>query len=95
MSLTARQRRKKNLENARRSCGPKSVEGKEASRANSMTHGHTAKVLTLPDENPDLVNVQASAWRDTCQPEGHDEETLVDHLALATVRLERLASPSS
>jgi hypothetical protein len=55
-----------------------------------MTHGHTAKVLTLPDENPDLVKVQASAWRDTCQPEGHDEETLVDHLAVATVRLERL-----
>jgi hypothetical protein len=56
-----------------------------------MTHGHTAKVLTLPDENPDLVKVQADAWRETYQPENHDEEVLVNHLALATVRLERLA----
>src|ERR1700730_16455481 len=91
MSLTASQRRKKNRQNSSLSCGPKSVEGKEISRLNSISHGHTAKVLVLPDENPNLVQAQVSAWRDTWQPENHDEEVLVDHLALATVRIERLA----
>jgi hypothetical protein len=62
-----------------------------ASRSNSLTHGLTATVLTLPDENPDHVKTEADAWRDTYQPENHDEEVLVGHLALATVRLERLA----
>src|SRR5258708_22028215 len=90
MAMTARQRRNKNRLNARKSCGPKSVEGKDISRANSMTHGHTAKVLTLPDENPNLVKAEADAWRESCQPENHDEQVLVDHLAVATVQLERL-----
>src|SRR5258708_38513283 len=58
MGLSAKQRRRKNLENARRSCGPKTIQGKEASRANSLKYGLTAKVLTLPDENPDYVKTE-------------------------------------
>src|SRR5438874_5150141 len=84
------QRKKQNRLNARKSTGP-SEQGKLISRANALKHGFTAKVLTLPDENPEQIQAQANKWVEACQPQGHDEETLVNQLALAELRLERLA----
>src|SRR5260370_24593398 len=90
--MTAKQRRKKNRLNAvLNATGPVSVVGKEASRRNRLTHGLTAKTLTLPGEDPEQIHVRAERWHEACQPEGPDEEVLVDQLALAALRLERIA----
>jgi len=91
MPLTTAERRKQNQLNAQHSKGPTSDEGKAKASQNALKHGFTAKVLTLPGENPDVIQAQADAWHEATQPEGHNEESLVDQLALATLRLERLA----
>jgi hypothetical protein len=89
--MTAKQRRKKNRQNALQSKGPFTQEGKRASRANALKSGLTAKTLTLPGEDPEVIQARAERWHEACQPEGPDEEVLVDQLALAALRLERIA----
>jgi hypothetical protein len=92
MTLTACQRRKVNQANAAHSTGPTSVEGKEASRRNSLTHGLTAKALTLPNEDEADIQASADAWHDACQPQDHDEDVLVERLALASLQLGRITT---
>jgi hypothetical protein len=89
--MTAAQRRKKNRENGRKSQGPVTQEGRDISRRSALKHGLTAKVLTLPGEDPDQIQVQADRFFEALQPESHDEEVLVDQIALASLQLERLA----
>ena len=91
MAMTIAQRRKQNQINAQKSTGPKSQEGKNISRGNSLIHGLAAEVLMLPDEQLDGVEAQANAWNEACQPQGHDEETLVGQLTLTSIRLARIA----
>ena len=89
--MSAAQRRKRNRLNARKhSTGPRTNDGKNISRLNAVTHGLTAKTLTLPGENPNEVKSRAEYWHQTYQPQGPAEETLVDQLILAEVRLERI-----
>jgi hypothetical protein len=56
---------------------------------NALVHGFTAKVLTLPGENPQ-AQARAESWQETYQPEGHDEECLVNQLANAELQLQRM-----
>ena len=91
MPLTQAQRRKQNQLNAQHSTGPKTDQGKNIARSNSLIHGMTASILALPTENPEELEAQAEAWNDACQPEGLDEQTLVDQLALSALRLGRIA----
>jgi hypothetical protein len=91
MPLTIVERRKQNRANAQHSKGPITEQGKSKSSQNSLKHGLTAVHLTLPGENPDLVQAQADAWHDALQPQDNDEEVLVDQLALGSLRLERIA----
>src|SRR4051794_3604439 len=91
MPLTPAQRRQQNRSNAQHSTGPKSQEGKNISRRNSLIHGLTAQVLALPEENPQEIASQAHAWHDACLPQGHDEETLAGQPPLIPIRLRRLA----
>jgi hypothetical protein len=91
MSLSKSERTKQNQQNALHSTGPRSVEGKRISAINSFLHGLTSQALTLPHENPGESQAQLDAWNDACQPQGHLEESLVGQIALATIRLGRLA----
>jgi hypothetical protein len=87
--MTAAQRRKQSRENGRKSRGPVSEAGREISKRNSLRHGLTAKVLALPDEDPEQIQIQAELWFEALQPECHDEEVLVDHLAVGALQIER------
>jgi hypothetical protein len=89
--MTSAQRAEINRENARNSTGPKTDEGKDASRRNSTKHGLTAKVLTLPGENSEDIQEQADAWIEALQPASHDEDVLVDQIALGALKLQRIA----
>ena len=42
-----------NRQNALRSTGPRTSEGKAASSKNALRHGLLSKQVTLPDEDPD------------------------------------------
>ena len=47
-----------NRANAKRSCGPKTTQGKLRSRLNALQHGLTAAVVVLPGEDTDQYEVR-------------------------------------
>ena len=71
--------------------GPKTPEGKAVSRGNALKHGLTAKTVLLPGETADEIQARADRWRETYNPQGAAEEELVDQIALASLRLKRIA----
>jgi hypothetical protein len=78
-----------NRQNAQKSTGPKTPEGRAAVRLNGVTHGLTAATIVLKGESEaDFTNLLASleAEHDPVTP---TEEALVVQLAMATWRLRR------
>ncbi len=49
--MTTEAQIKANQENAKKSTGPTSIEGKQRSSMNAITHGIFAKIPLLPGEN--------------------------------------------
>jgi hypothetical protein len=89
MSLTLEQRRKVNKENASRSTGPRSAEGKSRSRGNALKHGLRAETLPLPNEDPAVAAERACAWNDYYQPESPAAHHLVNACVQATLLHDR------
>ena len=78
-----------NQANAARSTGPKTVEGKERSRRNSLKHGLTGEGVVLPDEDAAEVERTFEALREEMRPSGTMGEALVRRMATSIVRMER------
>ena len=79
-----------NRQNAQKSTGPKTPEGRAAVRLNGVKHGLTAETIVLKGESEaDYTNLLDSleAEHDPATP---TEEILVVQLAMATWRLRRL-----
>src|ERR1700694_5274993 len=79
-----------NRQNAQKSTGPKTPEGRAAVRLNGVKHGLTAETIVLKGESEaDFTNLLNSmeAEHDPASP---TEEALVVQLAMATWRLRRL-----
>jgi hypothetical protein len=79
-----------NRQNAQKSTGPKTPEGRAAVRLNGVKHGLTAETIVLKGESQaDYTNLLDSleAEHDPVTP---TEEALVVQLAMATWRLRRL-----
>jgi hypothetical protein len=79
-----------NRQNAQKSTGPKTPEGRAAVRLNGVKHGLTAETIVLKGESEaDFTNLLDSleAEHDPVTP---TEEALVVQLAMATWRLRRL-----
>jgi len=79
-----------NRQNAQKSTGPKTPEGRAAVRLNGVKHGLTAETIVLKGESEaDFTNLFDSleAEHDPATP---TEEALVVQLAMATWRLRRL-----
>jgi hypothetical protein len=76
-----------NRRNAQRSTGPKTPEGKAASRLNALKHGLVAEdaVVTLEDE--ETFNELRNSILDHLQPVGPLETALVHQIAVAQRRL--------
>jgi hypothetical protein len=73
-----------NQRNARLSTGPRTVEGKERSRANAYKHGLTAVVVT-PMEDQQEVETERDRWIATLMP-GNDIATRVADLSFQLYR---------
>src|SRR5277367_1468991 len=80
-----------NRKNALHSTGPTTPVGKEASRLNALKHGLRATQVIIPGQE-DLAEVEAilRELREDWEPEGHTEIHLVEQIALAEVRLQRV-----
>ena len=77
--------------NARKSSGPKTPEGKLASRGNALKHGFFAVVVPLPNESPEEIQGHVDSWVEACRPQGEAESALVGRLAVSSIRLKRMA----
>jgi hypothetical protein len=78
-----------NQQNALKSTGPKTTDGKESSRRNALKHGLTGsgEVLTRSDDRKFRKTLKA--WREHLQPIDVLEDCLVARAVLAEVRLKR------
>ncbi len=80
-----------NRRNAAKSSGPKTAEGKLASRANALKHGMTGSVV-LSGGDAEEVARRAEAMQAELRPSGEVGQVLVRRLALLSVRMERCAA---
>ena len=79
-----------NRENAKKSTGPRTAEGKAASSRNRLLHGLRANKHILLDEDPAEFLSLVQNLFETFRPVGDAEETLVLRIAAAQWRLGRI-----
>jgi hypothetical protein len=72
-----------NRANAQRSTGPRSEEGKAASRFNALTYGLEARSRVIPGENPAELESLAAAYYRQFNPVGPLEDFLVETIVAA------------
>jgi hypothetical protein len=77
-----------NRRNAQKSTGPRTVEGKLASRANALTHG-LCSVVIVP-ESAELVQKRAEEIYEAFKPYTDYQAWQVDRAAIITVRIDRI-----
>jgi len=81
-----------NRENAQKSKGPKTEEGKARARLNALKHGQRAEVaapLVAPQEDPAELTARIQAWIDDYQPGGVVERDLIERAARLSWALDR------
>ena len=89
MAATPAQRAANRL-NARKSTGPKTVEGKETARRNALKHGLTGGGVVIPGEDEGEVAIREAAFREQLVDEGDAlGGALVRQMAIASIRVER------
>ncbi len=69
--------------NSQKSTGPRSVEGKAASRFNALKHAASAQSLVIPGENEANFAELADAYHEQFQPVGPEEALLVEKIITA------------
>jgi hypothetical protein len=78
-----------NRRNSLRSTGPRTVEGKEKSRRNSLIHGLSGQGVVMPREETQAVVERAEQWNSSLRPMNAFEMGLVETIAVESVRIER------
>ncbi len=72
-----------NRANAQKSTGPRSVEGKSASRFNALKHGIDAASIVIPGEDPAEYEALAAEYRRDLRPQSPSEIFHVDTMLRA------------
>jgi hypothetical protein len=89
--LTASVRRiAANKQNAAKSTGPRTADGKARSSQNALKHGLTARTALLPSEDPAEFAAFCEELFSFLQPQGALEEKLVDRAVSLWWRLQRI-----
>ena len=77
-----------NRQNARKSTGPKTEEGKAMVRLNALRHGVTAEMAVVPFvENPEDWEAHREGTLESLSPVGHLETVLAERIAMLLWRL--------
>jgi hypothetical protein len=87
--MTSEKKIKANRQNALKSTGPKTPEGKDAVRLNALKHGLLSQQVLLPGEDAEALRELGESLRAELQPEGAMEEFLVYRVTAACWRLLR------
>jgi hypothetical protein len=80
-----------NRRNSQLSTGPRTPEGKDASRFNALKSGINAKSQVIPGEDPAELEAMAQGYHDDWKPTTYLERFLVDSLIRADWLLQRLS----
>jgi len=78
-----------NRENAQRSTGPKTQEGKQAAGRNAIRHGLTGTQIVMPGEDASAYEELRQGLRQSYRPSNEAEYILVDQIAANAWRLMR------
>lgn len=81
---------KANKENAQKSTGPKTLEGKQKSSMNATTHGIFAQIPALPGEDQEFLKAIADDIYNTYKPQDAMEVILVERITIAYFKQVRL-----
>ena len=79
-----------NRANAQKSTGPRSAEGKSASRFNALKHGIDAASIVIPGEDPADYDALVAAYHRDFRPESPSETFHVDTMLRADWQKRRL-----
>src|SRR5215208_6886184 len=88
--MASRKQIQANRQNALKSTGPKTPEGKDTARLNATKHGLLSQEV-LPGEDEEALKELAERLRAELQPVGEMESLLVERIIDATWRLRRLS----
>jgi hypothetical protein len=89
--MTSKKKAEANRQNALKSTGPKTPEGKAAVRHNALKHGLLSKEVLPPGEDEDVLRELAERLRAELRPEGDFENLFVDRITSLFWRLRRLS----
>jgi hypothetical protein len=81
-----------NRANSQHSTGPKTAEGKQRSSLNALRHGLTGQIVVMPTEDLQAYQLHLKSFTDEYHPQGATEAHLVQALADASWRLNRVAA---
>jgi hypothetical protein len=81
-----------NRANSQHSTGPKTEAGKKQSSLNALRHGLTGQILVMPTEDLQAYQSHLNSFTDEYDPQGATESHLVQALADASWRLNRVAA---
>src|SRR5215203_1567604 len=88
--MTSAKKAEANRQNALKSTGPKTPEGKAAVRLNALRHGLLSREILLPGEDEEALRELGERVRDELQPLGDLENLLVERIIASYWRLRRL-----
>jgi hypothetical protein len=80
-----------NRANSQHSTGPKTQAGKSRTCLNALRHGLTGQLIVMPNEDLEAYKRHVASFTDEYHPEGATESHLVQALADASWRLNRVA----
>lgn len=88
MATISEAKRAANRENAKKSTGPKTAEGKERSRANAFKHGLAGEGVVKADDLKEEIQKRVDEWSDALRPKTGPERWLVERAAVDSARVD-------
>jgi hypothetical protein len=88
--MASQQQIEANRQNAQKSTGPKTPEGKAAVCRNAFTHGLTAELACINGEDMDEFDATRQSFEDELKPVGPVQALLVQRIVMAAWRLDRI-----
>jgi hypothetical protein len=87
--MVSQARLESNRANAKKSTGPRSINGKKRSSMNALKHGMTARLALLPDEDPALYDRRRSEWVQNFRPRSDSELFQAERAVYCSWQLQR------
>src|ERR1700678_2168918 len=81
-----------NRANSQHSTGPKTESGKQRSSQNALRHGLTSQIVVMPTEELEACQLHLKSFVEEYDPKGATESNLVQALADASWRLNRVGA---